>query len=391
MGDRDRPQLLIAVAGHVRYDSRVQRQIRSATAFGIPTTVASFDDELSLPQSIGVTHFHLPKSRPLQSESPVLQSRVRNFVHFVRINVVFFLLICRLRPYKVLINDPELLLAATVFCELTKLHARKCQLVYDTHEDFSSLSVQGFYASMLYKIERISIGRAFAVSTVSSSLKQVLIRNHGIEPRRVSVIWNYPYKQMQRKSSRNLREEMGSAPEDYIAVYAGVVAESRGLTTLLEAVKECQQRRVRLGILVEPGSSGAATLREEISARGVDGKVTLLDYESSDKLIDFLSQADLGVHPLLRRDKQGREIKNHSIAVPNKVFEYLNAGLRLLLSDCASLQEFASNFDHVLTFESGNAKSLAEALSQCSSMERPRKVDMFWWESQEDLIRALIS
>jgi glycosyltransferase involved in cell wall biosynthesis len=53
-----------------------------------------------------------------------------------------------------------------------------------------------------------------------------------------------------------------------------------------------------------------------------------------DEVVEFNSTADVGVHPLLAG------VPNHEMALPNKIFDYMHAGLPIVVTDLRELGSF---------------------------------------------------
>jgi glycosyltransferase involved in cell wall biosynthesis len=89
---------------------------------------------------------------------------------------------------------------------------------------------------------------------------------------------------------------------------------------------------------------------------------------------------------------------NAELALPNKIFEYIHAGLPLVVSNNRAMDEFVNEYDCGLAFEAGDAHSLAQAVTRV--LERLRSEPswrqsvqnlspQYCWEVQESVIAGI--
>src|SRR5690606_12587088 len=78
-------------------------------------------------------------------------------------------------------------------------------------------------------------------------------------------------------------------------------------------------------------------LRVHARERGVADRVHFLDPVPPADVVAELASADVGVLPL-------RHFGSHEVALANKLFEYLHAGLPMVVSDCAAQEQFVRRF-----------------------------------------------
>jgi hypothetical protein len=68
-------------------------------------------------------------------------------------------------------------------------------------------------------------------------------------------------------------------------------------------------------------------LRREIMAAGSPGRVTMVEPVPPAQVVEAANPFDIGIHPCLGTGKQDE------YSLPNKFFEYMNAGLALCITD----------------------------------------------------------
>jgi glycosyltransferase involved in cell wall biosynthesis len=145
-------------------------------------------------------------------------------------------------------------------------------------------------------------------------------------------------------------------------VYQGAVGHGRSVEDILHAAAETKGVAVSLRIV----GIDHDRLRRDVSARGLDKTVTVLDPVGADALVDSLSAFDVGI--VVTR----RLTLNDELALPNKLFEYMMAGLGVVASRLAGVSGIVESEGVGLLFDPGSPSSLAACLS--SLAQRPAEV-----------------
>lgn len=228
-------------------------------------------------------------------------------------------------------------------------------LIYDAHEletgrSFAASRLAGFYQRIWTYPERVLIRRADAVITVSEGIADELVRLYGI--RRPIVIVNCPELSPPVRSNR-LREELGIPNNLKIALYQGGVVPGRGIEPFLEAVQHL------------PGVAGVVLgdgpLRSECLSRiqsGVWQRVYLPGRVSLADLPSYTASADVGVvliQPICR---------SYYLALPNKLFEYLHAGIPVVGSDLPEITRIIREYGVGEVVNPDDPASIAEGIAR---------------------------
>jgi glycosyltransferase involved in cell wall biosynthesis len=235
----------------------------------------------------------------------------------------------------------------------------RARLVYDAHELYSEFDP---HPSRLYRaaatgVEAVLARRAAAVATVNEPLAGELVRRLGLR-REPQVVLNVP----------ELDPHEPAAPEPSAplrAVYQGALGPGRPLDDLLRAVEAAPN--VELGVRVV--RFGREELEAEIAAAGLAERVTVLDAVPPGGVLEGLRGFDVGVifdRPLTR---------NSELSLPNKLFEYLMAGLAVVVPRLPGLARLVEEDGVGLTFEPGEPRSLGAALETLAA-DRQRLADL---------------
>jgi glycosyltransferase involved in cell wall biosynthesis len=234
-------------------------------------------------------------------------------------------------------NDLETLPAAWL---ATRGRAR---LVYDAHELYAEFEPDPprLHRAVTSALERTLARRADAVVTVSEPIADELERRLG---RRPLVVLNAP--------ELDAREPEPTRRDGPLrAVYQGAFGRGRQLEDLLDAIAAAPT--VRLTIRVVRMKTEA--IRVEVERRGLAGRVEVEEPLPPDRLLEGLRGHDVGIvfdRPVSR---------NAELSSPNKLFEYLAAGLAVV---APRLPGFEAILDGVgVLYDDGLAEAL-ESLSR---------------------------
>ena len=92
------------------------------------------------------------------------------------------------------------------------------------------------------------------------------------------------------------------------------------------------------------------------------GRVYFLPPVPQQELMNFTADADIGIIPL-------RDIRGYRYACPGKLFEFIGAGLSLVVSDLPDLRRFVVSYSLGEVFKCGHSSELARAL--CALVDSP--------------------
>ncbi|MBJ6749692.1 glycosyltransferase family 4 protein [Geomonas anaerohicana] len=252
----------------------------------------------------------------------------------------------RLRPSIVHAHDVD---ALPIGCFVAALSGSK--LVYDAHElwaDPAHARVMPKWISKgLAYTEHLFARRADACITVSESIATYMATHQRI-PHPV-VVRNVPEAWPEQRQLK-LRTSLSIPQDKVIILYQGAIGGD-GIGTLVDAFRKLSGDPILVflgnGPLVEHLRNSLADLGQ---------RVRFHPFVSSQELPSFTSDADIGVHPM------AAGFLNHLWALPNKLFEYIQGGLAVVVSDLPEMARVVSDHNIGLTFKPGDASALALAL-----------------------------
>ena len=201
------------------------------------------------------------------------------------------------------------------------------RLIYDAHElETERAGWPRWLRRAAGVVERRVIRDASAVLVVNDTIGRIYTERYGPLP--LSVVRNVPdERHWQTRDRTFLRQLIGAHPGERIAIYQGRLAPGRGLDLLLEAflTRPAGWRLVLMG---------HGHWRARLAAR-IDGapQIHLLPPAAPEDLARYTCGADLGL--CLIEDV----CASYRYSLPNKLFEYLFAGIPVLASDLPVIRE----------------------------------------------------
>jgi glycosyltransferase involved in cell wall biosynthesis len=255
------------------------------------------------------------------------------------------------------------------------------RLVYDAHEYVPGLARAPRVVAAWSAVEAARIHAADRVITVSTGIAERLQTDYSL-PRRPDVVHNAPVAGC-FPAARSLRADI---PADVpLAVYSGVISAARGLRTAVQALGDLPDVHLAVVSVPYPHPDGHALL--ETAARfGVGDRLHVVAPVASEQVPAFLSAADVAISPI------SGTATSYDLALPNKLFEYLHAGLPMVVSDCKAMAAFVRQHDLGGTFAAGDPTHLAEAVrTVLSRSDWPDTTALraeYSWQGQQDSLVA---
>lgn len=325
---------LVLVRNTVSHDSRVLREARVLRDLGFDVLVAGVvsqqerETELDI-DGIRVVRLlgplqllrRLMRRRPnaggvtaANEASPATRTtregRLRRLLVTLAFNLQGVALAWRTSPALVHANDYD-----TMWIGLAAKLLRRSRVVYDAHELWPDRNGRPEWRPRLIATEFLFVRLADAMTTVSPGCAEVMATRYHVPP--PTVVRNVP--------ERPERPEAPRPHEPPVAVYVGVLAPGRGIEQAMEALAGVPNILLRL---IGPVSQGFAThLAHHAEELGVAGRVETRPPVAPDGVLAAIADAAMGLVLI-----QPTSL-SHRLSLPNKMFEYVVAGLPVVASD----------------------------------------------------------
>jgi glycosyltransferase involved in cell wall biosynthesis len=239
--------------------------------------------------------------------------------------------------------------------------ALRVPYVYDAHDLWlgrprRERSRLYFALNQLYYglVERLLVPRAAATLTVSPPIADHLRRRYGL--RSVALVPNYPEPPaaVQRIDVRDLPGGERIRSRSPVILYLGGLMAGRGLEQLVDAMPHVERGELVLlgdGVL-------AASLRQRAARAGAADRVHILAPVPPADVIGVAASADVGVSPIVP------SCLNYRYSLPNKLFQYMAAGLPVVASDFPQVREVVDGAGCGLLVDTRDPTRIATAIGR---------------------------
>ena len=227
-------------------------------------------------------------------------------------------------------------------------------LIYDSHELWphrNRLDASRLKTFMLHWGDRFFARRADGVITVSPSIANHMEQKYGV--RQVTVIRNTP--PLALRAAPPAAADMSHLPHPRY-LYLGGVFANRGLEQIIKSLAYVER-----GVLVAVGPSRPAfqTELEALATKlGVRDRVSFVGTVPEETVVATASQCDVGLSLIQNF------CLSYYYSLPNKLFEYLHAGLPVLVSDFPDMRAIVREHDAGATCDPGDPRSIARGLNE---------------------------
>lgn len=327
-----------ALVGSIPHNSRALRQLRALAHLGLRIEAMGFGPPVLLPADLQrAVRYHA---------LPLPEGRGLSFFWQVHQRVKAAVRCCTAQVYHA--SDLYVLPALEA---AARRHGGR--LVFDARERYpyvASTASRPFRQHFWKLVERRYIRQANLVLTVSEGIAAHLMEDYGIAP--PLVLYNAPEAPVAASREASLRQRLQLPDQAVLFLYQGQLRPGRGCLLPLEVLPE-----VPGAVLVYLGSGPLApVIQERAAALKIAHRVHLLPPVWPDELLAITASADVGL--VLLEDT----CLNHRLALPNKLFEYLAAGVPVLVSDLPELRRVVETYGVGYIVGTSNSGALAAAM-----------------------------
>lgn len=225
-------------------------------------------------------------------------------------------------------------------------------LIYDSHEFTPGLAKEAPRDIAGWtNLEEEYIGRASHVITVAPMMADAIREYHGLD-RPPTVVMNAPIPSDEGETP-TIRQILKLGDDVPIVVYSGGVTPLRRVSTVAHAMSQILDAHL---VLITNRDRYTNEIESIAKQLGWADRLHIVPYVDPSDAVSFLRSANVGVFPYSSGPI------SHRITLTNKVFEYLHAGLPVVVSDCPATAGLVTELQVGEVFDSGDVASLVEAL-----------------------------
>lgn len=306
-----------------RFESRMLKETSTALASGAVDEVlilARWEPGLSEVEQID-SHRTVRRLRTRLGDR--LPGVLGSVVRLVEWQARAFIAIVRARPGIVNPHSLPVLPVAAAARLMTR-----AAIIYDTHE----LETETVGASALRRrigrmLERLLIPMCAAVVVVNQSIGD-WYRTH-YKRARVIVVRNVPYRAARPVDrTTTLRDRLGIPADELVFLYQGSIHRGRAAELLLDVFSEQEPTRHLVFL-------GYGDLEDHVrSVAAVHPNIHFVPAVPPSEVLDATASADVGI--CLIEDV----CLSYHLSLPNKLMEYISAGVPALVSDFPEMRRF---------------------------------------------------
>ena len=258
----------------------------------------------------------------------------------------------------------------TSFIGLIAAAKKRAACVCDFHEWYSE-NVTYHKRSQTYKphpflkhrlfqaVEHLVLHTATEVITVSESIG-VSLQERYRAPKLVRIIRNIPFipeSNTHAQPHTDLHATLGIPADQMIVLYQGGLGPSRNLEPVIRAMPSVPNAIL---VIRGPEHEVYGPAYQALAQRlGVDKQVYCLAPVPSARVVEEARAGDIGLWTLLANVGL-----NFHLALGNKIFEYLAAGLPLLVADLPEARKLIEHYEVGVCFDPDSPASIATALTR---------------------------
>ena len=292
----------------------------------------------------------------------------KGFLFYAEYNIRLFFKLIFIKKDILLSNDLDTLLPNYL---ISKIFNKK--LVYDSHELFTEIPElidRPRIQKVWLGIEKYIFPKLKNVYTVNNSIASIYNEKYNVE---VSIVKNIAPILKNKTIDIDLSDKTKGNQKMLILQGAGINID-RGAEEAVEMMQYLENT-----ILYIIGSGDVfETLKELVTKFHLKEKVFIKDKMPYAELMEYTKIADLG----LSLDK-GTNL-NYEFSLPNKVFDYIQAEIPLLVSNRKEIADLVTKNKIGLVIESHNPKELANKVKEMFSNIRQYEI----WKENLSIISS---
>lgn len=212
--------------------------------------------------------------------------------------------------------------------------------------------------SVVRSLEKLCISLASQVWVVVEERRQQLA-NSGVPQKKLNVVSNTPYlREVEYFATLEKKSPWAFTDEKTTLAYVGTINELRGLDIVVESVPHLLENSTEIEVAIAGDGPYRSVLQRRVKQLGVEDYVRFEGWVNANQVPQFLAAADIGVIP--------HHVNGFTnTTVPNKLFDYMQAGLPVLASEMDPVARILRKENCGKTFQSGaSSEDFAQILRE---------------------------
>ena len=302
------------------------------------------------------------------------------FYAFFNIRLFFYLLFAKVDL--IIANDLDTLPSVWLIGII-----RRKPFVFDSHEYFTEVPelidrplVQKFWKML----ERFLVPRTRYMLTVNEAIAHLFKKEYSVNS---EILMNLP-KQVKQTFKNSVFELPDSFKSQKIIIYQGAVNVGRGLEQMIDAISLIPDHV----LLVVGDGDILHELKARVKQGNLQENVLFTGRLDMEELPALTAMATVGMS--LEQDLG----LNYRLAMPNKLFDYMKAGIPVVVSDLPLMSSLVRKEQIGMVAEAYDPESLKSIILEITSDQEQyekwskaaaKAAEKYTWESQEDVLIRL--
>ena len=360
--------IAVSVTNDLVTDNRVHKVCSSLVKFGY---------------SVILIGRKLPQSLPINQRTyQTIRMRLiftKGLCFYAEYNIRLFFLLLFTKADVLLANDLDSLLANYLVGRI-----KNKPLVFDSHEYFTEvpeLIHRPQVQKVWKKIEQFIVPKIKNAYTVCDSIADLFKQEYGTD---FKVVRNVPLA----RNNVTIPDNKKIKDTRKIILYQGALNIGRGLPQLLDTMQYINGAL----LLIAGDGDIAEELKSQAAKLKLNDKVRFLGKLPLEEVNHITKQAHLG---LSIEEDMGL---NYRFALPNKLFDYIQAGVPVMVSNLPEMAKIVSKYNLGLILQSHDPKIMSVTITEALTNTDLRKIwkenlqrtaSEFIWEKEELILKEI--
>jgi glycosyltransferase involved in cell wall biosynthesis len=253
----------------------------------------------------------------------------KNIFFYAEFNLRLFFYLLTHKQDLLIANDLDTLLPNYLVSKIKRI-----PLVYDSHEYFCGvpeLENNAFARNVWLKIEKWIFPKLKHIFTVNDSIAELYHNQYKVE---LKVVRNVPLRQ-ENINTKSRQELMLPEGKKILLLQGAGINVDRGVEELIEAMQWVDNAV----LLIIGGGDVYALLQQKAELLKLSDKIQFIKKLPYAELMQYTANADIG----LTLDKDSN--LNYRFSLPNKLFDYIHAGIAVLSSDLIEIRKIIEQYE----------------------------------------------
>jgi glycosyltransferase involved in cell wall biosynthesis len=328
--------IIVSVINDLATDQRVLRTCSVLKEYGFE--VVLFGRELKNSPSVSHLPYKTHRVKLFFTKGPL-------FYFFYNLRLYFFLM--GNKADVLFANDLD-----TLWANFRASRIRNLPLIYDSHEIFCEvpeLQKTPLKKRIWERLEKRIVPQLKYCITVNQSIANYFNEKYGTP---FSVVRNIP--EAPQNFIARQKTELGIPTDKKILILQGAgINIQRGAEELVQAMQYVSDAH----LFIIGGGDVFEELKKLIEQLNLSAKITIKDKMPKTELLQYTFNADIGIS--IDKDTN----LNYHFSLPNKIFDYIQAGIPVLASDLPEIKSIIERYTIGCIIDKHDPKHIAEKIN----------------------------